>query len=549
MSAVDMHDYVDRARRAGELVVQPRMGMAAPETMAQGLAAVAGADAHTVGTITLDSYTRVGDHDGARRALREGGKLNGFPIVVHGPECTAAVAEAAGPEMPVQVRHGSSRPEDIFATMVRAGLSVSEGGPVSYCLPYGRVPLAQSVASWRSASAQLAEDAAAQGLRAHLETFGGCLLGQLCPPSLLVAMSVLEAMFFAQQGIPSVSLSYAQQTHPGQDVEALAALRELAGQLLPVGVDWHVVLYTYMGVFPRTEAGAALLLDRSVHVAVRGGAERLIVKTTAEAHRIPTVAENVTALERSAAVALEARIMSDLPWADAVGVNEVLAEARVLVETVLELSDDLGQALLKAFATGVLDVPYCLHKDNRGHAQGAIDTDGRLRWVRTGAMPLPSRHRGASRMRSEELLRMLRHTSDQHDQEGRSSGDHTVTPHRVAVVGTGPRGLATLERMAARLVADPPRGLVELTAIDAVEVGCGRIWRTDQPDCFLMNTPAGEVTMFSGPWDGGPAQAGAGPTLAQWWEQMDHDYPGSNGYAPRAVYGRYLRFVLDAVVA
>ncbi|MGH3855022.1 MAG: FAD/NAD(P)-binding protein, partial [Pseudonocardiaceae bacterium] len=43
--------------------------------------------------------------------------------------------------------------------------------------------------------------------------------------------------------------------------------------------------------------------------------------------------------------------------------------------------------------------------------------------------------------------------------------------------------------------------------------------------------------------------AGAGPTLAQWWEQMDHDYPGSNGYAPRAVYGRYLRFVLDAVVA
>lgn len=559
MSAVDMHAYIHQARRSGELVVQPRMGMATSASMAQGLAAVAKAAACTVGTITLDSYTRVGDHDGARRALREGEPLNGFPLVAHGAECAAAVAAAAGPDTPVQVRHGSSRPEDIFATMGQAGLSISEGGPVSYCLPYGRVPLAQSVASWRRASAQLADDSARHGLRAHLETFGGCLLGQLCPPSLLVAMSVLEAMFFAQQGIPSVSLSYAQQTHPSQDVEALAALRQLAGQLLPVHVDWHVVLYTYMGVFPRTEAGAARLLDRSVHVAVGGQAERLIVKTTAEAHRIPTVGENVIALERAAAVAVGATTSRKTPGSDEVGGGEVLAEARALVDAVLELSDDLGKALVQAFGAGVLDVPYCLHEDNRGHAQGVIDNEGRLRWARTGAMPLPSGRRGVRSVRSNELLSMLRHTSDQHDAEAAAetakdqivagTAEPSPSVHRVAVVGTGPRGISVLERMVARLAAEPPEGLVELTAIDAVEVGCGRIWRTNQPDCFLMNTPAGEVTMFSGPWNGAPARAGAGPTLAQWWEQVDPECPGHNGYAPRAVYGRYLRFVLDAVVA
>jgi glutamate mutase epsilon subunit len=550
-----MHAYIEQARRAGELVVQPRMGMVTAEAMGQGLAAVRAADARTVGTMTLDSYTRVGDHDGARRALRQGEALNGFPIVAHGPAVASEVAGSAGLEMPVQVRHGSSRPEAIFSTMSQAGLSVSEGGPVSYCLPYGRVPLVQSVASWRTASAQLASDSAAQGLRAHLETFGGCLLGQLCPPSLLIAMSVLEAMFFAQQGVLSVSLSYAQQTHPGQDVEALGAMRELAARLLPCTVDWHVVLYTYMGVFPRTEAGAARLLDRSVHVAVRGGAERLIVKTTAEAHRIPTVAENVTALEQAAAVALEARTVSVLPWASEVDFGEVFTEAHALIEAVLEHSDDVGQALLHAFAVGVLDVPYCLHDDNHGDSQGVIDHDGRLRWARVGAMPLPSAHKGSSRVRSSQLLSMLRYTSDQHDQQAaaEAAGPCPVPlsprppPHRVAVVGTGPRGLAILERMTARLAAHPPVDPVELSAIDAVEVGCGRVWRTDQSDCFLMNTPAGEVTMFSGPADAGPARPGAGPTLAQWWQAEDPDCPGPDGYAPRVVYGRYLRFVLDTV--
>ena len=53
--------------------------------------------------------------------------------------------------------------------------------------------------------------------------------------------------------------------------------------------------------------------------------------------------------------------------------------------------------------------------------------------------------------------------------------------------------------------------------------------------------------MFSGPPDDGPARAGAGPSLGQWWADVDPQDADPDGYAPRAVYGRYLRFVLDAV--
>ncbi|MFD0884795.1 FAD/NAD(P)-binding protein [Streptosporangium algeriense] len=121
-------------------------------------------------------------------------------------------------------------------------------------------------------------------------------------------------------------------------------------------------------------------------------------------------------------------------------------------------------------------------------------------------------------------------------------------PHRIAIVGSGPRGMGVLERIAARVAGAAP-GEYEIFLVDAVQVGCGRVWRTDQPDWFLMNTVCGEVTMFSGPPDDGPARPGAGPSLAQWWESVDPSCPGPDGYAPRALHGRYMNFTLETVEA
>ncbi len=121
-------------------------------------------------------------------------------------------------------------------------------------------------------------------------------------------------------------------------------------------------------------------------------------------------------------------------------------------------------------------------------------------------------------------------------------------PHRIAIVGSGPRGLGVLERITARLLESPPAGPVELYLIDAVEVGCGRIWRSDQSEWFLMNTVCGEVTMFSGPDDGRP-RPGAGPSLAEWWSTSAPDFAGRDGYAPRALHGRYLHYLMEVIAA
>jgi methylaspartate mutase epsilon subunit len=403
---------VAAARRDGELLVQPRMGFPTVAEMATGLRAVRAAGARTVGTITLDSYTRVGDHQSALAALRTGAELNGYPIVAHGAEVTRElVRSTAGIGFPVQVRHGSPLPLGIFEALADAGLDATEGGPVSYCLPYSRTPLAEAVTAWARCCELLAERVPG----AHLESFGGCMLGQLCPPSLLIALSVLEGLFFRQHGLRSVSLSYTQQTSHAQDLAALAALRALAGERL-AGIDWHVVLYTYMGVFPRTEDGALALLRRSARLAAASGTERMIVKTQAEAHRIPTIADNVRALEQAALAYRSAPEPDEPVRPEPDEVAELYQEAATLVDAVLELDPDVGTALLTAFHRGYLDVPFCLHTDNAQQSRSVIDATGRLRWAAVGRMPIRAVTEGGQhRLAADDLLVMLSHVQRSFD--------------------------------------------------------------------------------------------------------------------------------------
>src|SRR5579883_3081006 len=116
----------------------------------------------------------------------------------------------------------------------------------------------------------------------------------------------------------------------------------------------------------------------------------------------------------------------------------------------------------------------------------------------------------------------------------------------------GPRGLSVLERLLVKLDEQPSSQRLQIWAFDPDKPGAGRIWRTTQPEWFLMNTPAGEVSLFSGGPDEREIRAGSGPSLAQWL--VTHPDPrwarlSPNNYAPRSVYGEYLRFVFNSLVA
>lgn len=560
MSTADFGGYVSRQASAGRLVVQPRMGFSEPGRMREGLLAVKRAAGATAGTITLDSYTRINRHQSALRHIDEMMTLNGYPIVAYGADATREMLEGvADANFPVQVRHGSADPREIFVSMLEAELFATEGGPVSYCLPYSRMPLAEAIPSWREATEILAE-ADAAGSPVHMETFGGCLLGQLCPPSLLVAMSVLESIFFKTHGLTSLSLSYAQQTSPAQDREAVAALRRLAEEFLG-GIDWHVVIYTYMGLFPSTLEGAQGLLDESVRLASESGAERLIVKTAMEAFRIPTIEENVEALERSSDLALQTRRMSmadgmyfEMYDAD----SETYLESRALIEAVLELDGDIDKALLAAFERGTLDIPFCLHPDNRNESRSVIAPDGSLQWLETGQMPIPKPRHSAGVLTADGLLASLNYIASRYDSVlkeaeptqalangGRArSGIHRLPGEapKIIIIGAGPRGLSVLERLVTiGSTMDPPDTNLVVEIIDPYEMGAGRIWRGDQSGALLMNTVIGQISIFG--HDPAEPEEDAGPPFYEWLQGSGDEYLmdlPENGYAPRRVYGLYL---------
>ncbi len=401
------YDFI--AANKGRLIVQPRMGFCDFQQMRDGLNRVKQVDAPTVGTITIDSFTRTGDYESARRAIEGQQSLNGYPIVSYGQSVNERLVEGLlDRDFPIQVRHGSSQPEEIFRATIAAGIDATEGGPLSYCFPYGQVPLADSIASWRTCSKMLG---AVEEVPCHLESFGGCMMGQLCPPSLLIAITVMEAMFFKQYGIRSYSVSLSQGSHRQQDIAALRALRRIAQRYLGPSDEWHIVYYTFMGKFPQTTEGARGIMRDSVQIAKAGGAQRLIVKTVMESHQIPTVDDNIEALNLAAYDFEQAVIENHSPLT-AEFEEMIFEEANFLIDLLLNLDSRLDRALERAFAKGYWDVPYCLHPDNEGKVQAKLTPDGAIMWSNTGNIPFPRSIMKNNTIReswllSSELLMML----------------------------------------------------------------------------------------------------------------------------------------------
>lgn len=395
------------------LIVQPRMGFSKTNLMSLGLRRVKNLNIPVIGTITLDSFTRLRDFESARNALVNNQPLNGYPIVSYEDEQNRKMLnEVRSHDFPIQVRHGSPLPEEVFKSTINSGIDAIEGGPISYCLPYSRVPLNKSIEAWEKCCKIWVSMG---NSHYHLESFGGCMMGQLCPPSVLIAISILEVIFFNYHGIESVSMSLAQGTNSDQDLAALKVVQNLAEKYLKKNIKWHVVFYTFMGQFPLTFEGSRKIIIESAKLAKLGGAGRLIVKTVKEAHQIPNIEDNLNALKWTHQAAncdelLERKINSE-------DFDEIYNEADCLIQSVLDINHNPGIAIEKAFSKGILDIPFCLHPNNTNEALAYIDAKGKVQWLKYGNMPLIKTQKGLRiQLTSQKLLEMLSFNQRKYDQ-------------------------------------------------------------------------------------------------------------------------------------
>lgn len=379
------HTILRTATGTGIPALQPRCGVGGHDEMRSLLQQLEAGAAPELLPVTIDAHTRLRHFDVAAATLRTSpSNLNGYPLVGHGwqrgRELNACV------RAPLEIRHGSPDARDLFAVAIASGITSFEGGGISYNLPYCKdVPLPVSLEAWREVDAACGTLARA-GVIVDRELFG-TLTAVLVPPSLSLAITLLEAILAAGEGVRCVSVAYPQGGALAQDVAALRAIPRLARRYLPPDVEVFAVLHQFMGVFPRQRDKADALILYGGLTGRLGGAAKIITKTNQEAYGIPDAAANIAGIRttRLATADLldfvrvdDQRVDQELQWIE--------GEVDELVQPILA-AGDTAAAIAHAFAAGTLDIPFSASIHAHSQVIPQRDPTGAIRYLQVGALP------------------------------------------------------------------------------------------------------------------------------------------------------------------
>ncbi|MFK4043181.1 cobalamin-dependent protein [Nonomuraea wenchangensis] len=413
------------AQQDGHILIQPRSGVSDPIRQRALFVMLRDAGADVL-SFQIDSLTRNNMYAEIEQITKqptrptEGSRLNGFPAVNLGVEVMAQLSEHFS-ALPMQVRHSTRDPRLLAEITFAAGIGAFEGGGLSYNLPYFRdYPVRESLERWCYVDCLAAHYFSEFGIVIDREFFG-VLTACLVPPSTAVAVNIFEALLAAQCGVKSVTLGYAEQGHREQDLAAVRVLRSLACEYLSAfgheDVQVHIVWHQYMGPFPRSKTKARQLLAGSAESAGRSQAVRLMLKTDAEARRIPSAEENRDSLTLVREICVRERTRRRDP-APPESTEEWLirTEARSVLDHALsEADNDPFQAVVEAVRQGWLDVPFSPSRWNAGRVLPVRDCEGAVRFAAKGRLPLPdevvsfhaeavARRRARDSDRIEELI-------------------------------------------------------------------------------------------------------------------------------------------------
>lgn len=384
-----------QAKNAGRTLAQPRAGVADLNSHRELLLYLQDEGGADLLPTTIDSYTRQNRYEEAEKGLAESvsegrSLLNGFPAVNHGVDNCRRLVESLS--RPVQVRHGTPDARLLAEITLAAGFTAFEGGGISYNIPYAkRVPLEESIRHWQYVD-RLVGYYEEQGITINREPFGP-LTGTLVAPCISHSVAVIEAILAAKQGVRNITLGYGQCGNLIQDVAALQTLTILAEEYLRAenfyDIEITTVFHQWMGGFPNDEAMAYGVISLGGMTAALGKATKVIVKTTHEALGIPTKEANAQGIRATKQVL---NMLKDQVYPENEQLAEereiILQETRSILDKTLELGEgDWALGAVRAFAAGVIDVPFAPSSFNAGRTMPARDNNGAVRFLQWGSLP------------------------------------------------------------------------------------------------------------------------------------------------------------------
>lgn len=398
-----------KASKEGITLAQPRAGVALVDEhikLLQYLQNEGGAD---LLPNTIDSYTRQNRYHECEVGIQESIKekrsmLNGFPAVNHGVENCRRVLEAV--ELPLQARHGTPDARLLTEIIHAGGWTSNEGGGISYNIPYAKsVSLEKTILDWQYCD-RLTGLYEEMGVEINREPFGP-LTGTLVPPSMSNAVAIIEGLLAAEQGVKNLTLGYGQCGNLVQDVAAIRALVEQATEYFNTygyQIELTTVFHQWMGGFPADESKAFGVISWGAATAALAGATKVIVKTPHEAIGIPTMEANAQGIKATKQT-LSLLRGQRLPMSKELELemNLIKAETKCILDKVFELGKgDLAVGTVKAFETGVMDIPFAPSKYNAGKILPARDNNGAVRYLEFGNIPMSKEIKDFNRQLLEE---------------------------------------------------------------------------------------------------------------------------------------------------
>jgi len=219
------------------------------------------------------------------------------------------------------------------------------------------------------------------------------LTGTLVPPSICHAISIIESLLAAEQGVEDITLSYGQCGNIFQDVAAIKTLSELGEEYVKEfgykNVRLTTAFHQWMGAFPLDEVLAYGVICLGAVVAALSGATKVITKSIQEAFGVPTKEAN------AAGVRVTKQVLAMLRNQKLTKVEEVKMESemiemetRAILDKVMALGNgDVATGTVKAFRSGTIDVPFAPSEYNAGKVMTVRDYEGAVRFLHPGNLP------------------------------------------------------------------------------------------------------------------------------------------------------------------
>jgi len=383
-----------KAKDEGRTLVAFRGGVATVEGQIDLLQHLQEAGADLL-PATVDSYTRNLRFKEAQNALEKSyaegrSLLNGVPAVNWGVKDCRKLVEAV--ELPITCKHGSVDGRILAEIAFAGGMTDYNGGGICFNVVYSKdVPLEESLKNWQYVE-RLIGYYADRGVMLHREE-SGALTGTLMPPSISLSVGIIEALLAAEQGVPNMCISYGQGGNFIQDIAAIRMLNEIGQEYLDK-FGYSMVLTSkfdqWMGAFPHDEQAAYGVIVLGAATAALGGAQQTIVKSPQEAMGVPTKEANAGGIKatkkaidllRGQKIPTDSKKLQD-------EINMIKKETYSIIDRVIDLgSGDLAIGVVRAFESGVLDVPFAPSVRNAGKVMPVRDAEGAVRFLDSGDLP------------------------------------------------------------------------------------------------------------------------------------------------------------------